>query len=54
MTWIDNIFNSSLLVYAIILFGLISLYLKKTGKTFLEMCQDIKEFLKKIMGGKNE
>lgn len=41
MSWLDDLLNSSMIVYILlILFG-ISFYLKKTGKTFPEMIRGI-------------
>ncbi len=43
---IDSILSSSLIVWVVIIFGIIHLYLKKTGKTFKEMIDGITEFFK--------
>ena len=54
MGWIDNIFNSSFIVWFLILIGLIHVYLKKTGKTFLDVIRDIRDFFSGLMGEKDE
>lgn len=54
MSWIDNLLTSSAIVWIIILFGIVSLYLKKTGKTFLDMIHDIQEFLSGLMEDKDD
>ena len=46
MTIIDKIVTSSAIVYLMLVAFGIHIYLKKTGKTFLEMCQQIKEFIR--------
>lgn len=53
MSFIDSIFNSSLFVYLLILAFGIHIYLKRTGKTFPQMIQDIRESLS-VFGGDDE
>ena len=46
MSWIDNLFSSSLIVWAMIFFGILHLYLKKTGQTLPDFIKSIMEFFK--------
>ena len=43
MSWIDEFLTSSAIVWIIILIGILHLYLKKTGKTFVEFIRDIRD-----------
>ena len=53
ITWtmgfdINQILNSSFIVYFIIGLGLIHIYLKKTGKTFVEIIKGIRESIQGV------
>lgn len=48
MAWIDDFFSSSIIVYILITFFILHIYLKKTGKTLIEMVRDIKDFLQGV------
>jgi hypothetical protein len=50
MSWVDNILNSPILVYLVIAIFILHIYLKKTGQTFMEFIEKIKE----IFRGKEE
>ena len=54
MSWIDDILTSSFIVWAIIGLGAFSLYLKKSGKTVVEVFNDIREFFSNLMEDKND
>lgn len=54
MSWVDNIFNSSFIVWFIIGIGLFHLYLRKTGKTFLDVVHDIRDFFSGLTEDKDE
>jgi hypothetical protein len=47
---IDSILNSSFIFYLAIAIFILSAYLKRSGKTFLEFCRDIKEFFNELTG----
>lgn len=44
MSWIDNFLSSSAIVWIVIGFGILHLYLKKTGKTMLDLIHDLQDF----------
>ena len=48
MTWIDSLFSSSIIVYILIIFFILQIYLRRTGKTLIEMVRDIKEFFQDV------
>ena len=48
MTWIDSLFSSSIIVYILIIFFILQIYLRRTGKTLIEMVRDIKDFFQDV------
>jgi hypothetical protein len=48
MASLDSILNSSAIVYIMLIGFFIHVYLKRTGKTFAEMCTEIKEFFQNV------
>lgn len=49
---IDNILGSPIFVWIVIAVLIISIYIKKTGKTFPEVINSMVDFFKSISGGK--
>lgn len=44
MGWLDELLSSSFIVWFIIGIGILHVYMRRTGKTFLDIIQDIREF----------
>lgn len=53
MSWIDNVLTSSAIVWILIGLGALHLYLKKTGKTILDLIHDIRDFFSGLTEGEN-
>lgn len=54
MSWWDNLLSSSLVAWLIIIFLILNIYLKKTGKTLPELIRDIKDAIAALFGQAEE